>query len=85
MRLNNPRQRLSQRELGENHNTCDVRIVVAAPLSAELRNGAAEVLAPVIPTLRRRVVRELAELLHQTEFRLYSPERIRRARGQRHV
>ena len=85
MPSNNPRQLLSQRELGENHNPCDVRLVVAAPLSAELRNGAAEVLVLVIPTLRRPVVRELAELLHQMEFRLYSPERIRGARGQRHV
>ena len=82
MRSNNPRQRLSQRELRENHNPSDVRLVVAAFLSAELRYGAAEVLVPVIPTLRRPVVRVLAELLHQMELRLYSPGRILGPRGQ---
>ena len=82
MRLKNHRQQLSQRELRENHNPSDVRLVVAAPLSAELRYGAAEVLVPVIPTLRRPVVRVLAEFLHQMELRLHSPERVLGPGGQ---
>ena len=85
MRLNNHRQRLSQRELRENHNFSDVRLVVAALLSAELRYGAAEVLVPVIPTLRRPVVRVLAEFLRHMELRLYSPERPLGPSGQSHV